>query len=742
MCLTIRIIIKIIYFIGTITEININEGTGTIDHNLTFSKVSAGSFFSDLNVDTKVKYIAYGDDNKRTCVKTIESILEDAWEPQSENVVEDVPCEEISIKTRLFMGKVIEKQGTVYTVETDANQEDDILFDLNDIENNDFKPEIGDFLSMNSKYRTDHSFMNSCGKIVEIISIKPQRTQRLYTRVTAIHHDHAVIDDTTYLIFNTISELNINPGDEIEIERIECVHKQFEYRVTKVFQQNETNPKNSIMKSKYIDNDDHKGIIVPNTTFNIEQDCNRYIVKFIQIMNKSSVTHIISKCTIECDESFCQIKSNVKPPYTLKEINGRYQIYLHIYPKNVGTTVVELTVDFESFQKRSSFTIVVDERKRYYGSSNIDHFPNGRVIPGQKLKKTPRFIDIRFDEYPIPPIFREIDFKYNRKIVIEKLRGLNMQLFQQLTPNTYKIRMRNCIYLEEIAMELAFAGYRIERANFDNITYEKDDYLRLEVKDVNEKRPSIAIGDYIQASSPFKYANDKPTVYEGNIHKILSDAILVKFHSDFLRNHKNLDYKIDFKFSRSVYKRQQHALDVVLNNNGLGLEFMFPIMLDNKPQHELPQVDVEINDKGILKYRGFDREMEWFNKRLNEYQKTAVVNILRGECRPLPYIIFGPPGTGKTMTLIETILQISTLVEDSRIIVATPSNSAADLITNHMIASGKFQTGDFVRFVSYNQFEKDRIPEQIKKHCATINISADNGNQASSVSKEIKLKYR
>ena len=36
--------------------------------------------------------------------------------------------------------------------------------------------------------------------------------------------------------------------------------------------------------------------------------------------------------------------------------------------------------------------------------------------------------------------------------------------------------------------------------------------------------------------------------------------------------------------------------------------------------------------------------MKWFNKLLNARQKTAVVRILEGQCRPMPYVIFGPPG--------------------------------------------------------------------------------------------------
>ncbi|XP_011862621.1 PREDICTED: probable RNA helicase armi [Vollenhovia emeryi] len=119
------------------------------------------------------------------------------------------------------------------------------------------------------------------------------------------------------------------------------------------------------------------------------------------------------------------------------------------------------------------------------------------------------------------------------------------------------------------------------------------------------------------------------------------------------------------------------------------------------------------------------RKLNWFNPNLNYYQKEAVRNIILGLARPLPYVIFGPPGTGKTMTLCETILQLLAIVPESRLLVATPSNSSADLIAERLLDSNILKPGDLVRLVAHHYTDSDAIPEKLLPYCATAELAAE-----------------
>ena len=71
------------------------------------------------------------------------------------------------------------------------------------------------------------------------------------------------------------------------------------------------------------------------------------------------------------------------------------------------------------------------------------------------------------------------------------------------------------------------------------------------------------------------------------------------------------------------------------------------------------------------------------NQRLNESQQKAVQAIIQNENIT---IVHGPPGTGKTTTLIEAIIQL--IHTGEKILVSAPSNTAVDNIAKGLLLQG------------------------------------------------------
>ena len=73
----------------------------------------------------------------------------------------------------------------------------------------------------------------------------------------------------------------------------------------------------------------------------------------------------------------------------------------------------------------------------------------------------------------------------------------------------------------------------------------------------------------------------------------------------------------------------------------------------------------------------------FINQQLNESQQQAVAAITQNEQIT---IVHGPPGTGKTTTLIEAILQL--IKNGEKVLVSAPSNTAVDNISKGLIEKG------------------------------------------------------
>lgn len=124
--------------------------------------------------------------------------------------------------------------------------------------------------------------------------------------------------------------------------------------------------------------------------------------------------------------------------------------------------------------------------------------------------------------------------------------------------------------------------------------------------------------------------------YRGKIDQTSSDRLYVKFPTKSFENEfEFVPYFVEFYYCRAIFKRKHGGLDAVVKK--FDEHFFFPTEVQPKAQ----QLNVEIQD-GKLHLNG--ETVKWFNGKLNEKQQLAVQQALRGECRPLPFVIFGPPG--------------------------------------------------------------------------------------------------
>eukprot|EP00004_Rigifila_ramosa_P002120 TRINITY_DN1219_c0_g1_i4.p1 TRINITY_DN1219_c0_g1~~TRINITY_DN1219_c0_g1_i4.p1 ORF type:complete len:1301 (-),score=286.37 TRINITY_DN1219_c0_g1_i4:65-3967(-) len=115
----------------------------------------------------------------------------------------------------------------------------------------------------------------------------------------------------------------------------------------------------------------------------------------------------------------------------------------------------------------------------------------------------------------------------------------------------------------------------------------------------------------------------------------------------------------------------------------------------------------------------YDREL---SKKINREQRWAIdhaVPLIRGEQNP-PFLIFGAFGTGKTRTLVEMALRMLNFPK-ARVLIATPSNSAADLLTAALAKSEVLSNPEkMLRLVAFHR-RLDSIPNGIVKYTAWSN---------------------
>ena len=180
-------------------------------------------------------------------------------------------------------------------------------------------------------------------------------------------------------------------------------------------------------------------------------------------------------------------------------------------------------------------------------------------------------------------------------------------------------------------------------------------------------RPSVLVGDAVRVW----IEGEKTMEYRGYAYQVQLEEVSLKFHNSFHQKYVWQLCSVKFTVNRLPLRRMHQAISkpyfpAIFLKIGESQQLM-PLLFPSD-QIETPSEKFNVVP---------------FNRVLNKEQLLSVESILSHSSQS-PYIIFGPPGTGKTNTVVEAILQTYFLKKDSTILACAPSNSASDLLVERL----------------------------------------------------------
>uniref|UniRef100_A0A672P2P1 RNA helicase n=1 Tax=Sinocyclocheilus grahami TaxID=75366 RepID=A0A672P2P1_SINGR len=269
-------------------------------------------------------------------------------------------------------------------------------------------------------------------------------------------------------------------------------------------------------------------------------------------------------------------------------------------------------------------------------------------------------------------------------------------LESDLSFHNYMERFDLLLYLEEDQMCLDIKRYDKKDVSMVK-DHENKRLLVLELPGVSENRPSVLRGDHLLLTKSEEVELSTVTKYKGYVHRVELDQVKLNFSRGLLDSFiDNMKFRVEFTVNRLPLRLQHRAVHMAV-------------------QHELRDVLFPVGSRDVTPaspttLRLFDQKLD-----NNLEQKTAVCNIVAGTSKPAPYLVFGPPGTGKTVTIVEAIKQVEKNIPDAYILACAPSNSAADQLCEKLITSEHVDSRKI-----YRLYASSRNPKVIPKKNSNV----------------------
>ncbi|KAM3962461.1 putative helicase mov-10-B.1 [Aphomia sociella] len=367
-------------------------------------------------------------------------------------------------------------------------------------------------------------------------------------------------------------------------------------------------------------------------------------------------------------EKKTSIKGKVVVTFESEDI-GYYEmpIFFTFYKEGVSKNLIvlrEMAIEVqetvsEHRYRKSHYTSQSWERAEHYIRSPTQvSNQNTYKVPELLKKLLPRGLEEKALEGLILPPSKMEDMR----IVLTTTRSI---FDEGITKENYMIYFHHLLWWEECIARINLKNFNMTGVQLVR-SPDGDGYL-LEVEGLAEKRPSVLRGDKIL----IRPTENIKIIYESFVKNIMDTQIqLTSFDERFDENfNEETLFDVHFFMCRTPLERMHDAVTKLYTSKQVCRVFPEP----SKKSVALKMIP------------------RFYNKliRENEEQRSAVQHILSGTSRRCPYIVFGPPGTGKTMTIVEAIIQLVVANHRNRILVCTDSNMAADHIAVMLLQYNK-----------------------------------------------------
>ncbi len=233
-----------------------------------------------------------------------------------------------------------------------------------------------------------------------------------------------------------------------------------------------------------------------------------------------------------------------------------------------------------------------------------------------------------------------------------------LQLEKEEDLSQYQKKMLNASFKERRANGVLWHPCFVEERNYDT-----GERLIIKIRRPKEHKYShgFASGKLVEI---FPYSDESESL-KGVVNKVKEDNMFITLNADSFPNW--VDYGklgAQLLFDDKSYKEMKWALNELIKT-------------DSKRLHDLQEKILGFKRPVLNSYTYSSLS------NLNESQQSAVSKVLGAEDFA---IIHGPPGTGKTTTLVESIREV--LKQESQVLVCAPSNTAVDLLTEKISQQG------------------------------------------------------